>query len=52
MADENKKCAHKGCSCAATGDSSYCSAACETAAGADVTSIACECGHPGCAGEV
>jgi hypothetical protein len=47
MADV-KTCAHEGCNCAATDDSDYCSAYCESAGDADVTAIACECGHDGC----
>lgn len=53
MADQDRNvCAHKGCNCPVTDDSQYCSAACETAAGNDTTSIACGCGHPGCKGEL
>lgn len=47
MADESKKCAHTLCSCTVT-DDKYCSQACEDAA--DVTSLACDCAHAGCAG--
>lgn len=45
-----KKCAHPSCSCTVTGKDKYCSSRCEAAA--DTTEIACECGHPGCRGEV
>ena len=47
MAD-SKKCAHITCSCMTT--EKYCSAACESAAG--TIDITCNCGHPGCRGEV
>lgn len=47
MADEPKTCEHPLCSCAATEDSDYCSPYCETAG--DVTELACNCGHTGCA---
>jgi hypothetical protein len=49
MADENNKCAHEGCACAVRDDEEYCSPQCEAAAEQDVTEIACNCGHPGCA---
>lgn len=47
MADESKTCDHKLCSCAVTDDSDYCSSYCEAAK--DVTELACNCGHTGCA---
>lgn len=51
MANPTKdKCAHPSCSCAATGDSKYCSPHCETMK--DTTEISCECGHPGCSGDL
>lgn len=51
MADDerNKKCAHPGCKCRASGDSDYCSPYCENAKDMDVTELACSCGHPACA---
>lgn len=50
MADTSKICEHGICSCAATDDSDYCSAYCETAG--DMTELACNCGHAGCASSV
>ncbi len=47
MADEGKTCDHPGCNCPATGDSDYCSPACETAG--STIEISCSCGHAGCA---
>jgi hypothetical protein len=49
--DEDTVCGHSLCSCVITADSEYCSLYCEEADEADVGGIACECGHPGCAGE-
>jgi metallothionein len=43
---ETKKCAHPACSCAVTGENTYCSQSCEDAA--EMTEISCNCGHPGC----
>lgn len=52
MADDIdvKTCEHELCSCVVRGDSDYCSPYCEGAG--DTTEIACNCGHPGCRGEV
>jgi len=47
MADR-KKCAHPACSCMT--DQKYCSPHCESHK--DTTEIACECGHPGCKGDI
>jgi hypothetical protein len=47
--EDNNKCGHAGCSCTVKGDDKYCSAICESAEGADVQEIVCECGHSGCA---
>jgi metallothionein len=47
MADK-KKCAHPACSCMT--DQKYCSPYCESHK--DTAEIACECGHPGCRGDV
>ena len=44
------KCAHKMCSCMAAEGSKYCSPQCEDAK--DLTTLACECGHPHCRGEL
>lgn len=52
MADRNDECKHANCSCRVTNDAEYCSAACRSAGEQDITGIACECGHPGCAGEI
>jgi len=46
MAKEPNKCAHDGCSCNVPDGEKYCSMTCERAK--DVTTIACECGHPEC----
>lgn len=49
MADEDdNKCGHAGCLCPVGEDSSYCSEHCENAEDADMTEIACDCGHGGC----
>ena len=47
MADQ-KKCAHAACTCMT--DKKYCSTFCEEHK--DTTEIACDCGHPGCKGEI
>src|ERR1700751_6473320 len=47
MAD-TKKCAHPACTCMT--DQKYCSTHCESHK--DTAEIACECGHPGCQGEI
>ncbi len=47
MADQ-KKCAHPACSCMT--DKKYCSTYCENHK--DTAEIACECGHPGCRGDI
>ena len=47
MADEMKKCANDLCSCQVS-DKKYCSQSCEDSAG--VTTLACDCPHPGCTG--
>lgn len=43
----SEKCAHPACNCTAAPDSKYCGAYCEDAK--DITELACDCGHPGCA---
>ena len=43
---ELTKCAHPACECFTDGRE-YCSQSCEEAA--DLTEIACQCGHPSCA---
>ena len=54
MADERdeNQCDHELCNCPVSGDADYCSAFCEGASESDTTTIACECGHPGCAAEI
>ena len=47
MADK-KKCAHPACTCMT--DEKYCSTYCESHK--DTAEIACECGHPGCRGDI
>jgi len=44
--DTSTKCAHPECGCAPDDSSKYCSDSCKEAA--DLTEIACQCGHPGC----
>jgi hypothetical protein len=44
---EQKKCAHDLCNCMVPSGEKYCSVACENSK--DVTSLECECNHPGCA---
>ncbi|HJR09031.1 MAG TPA: hypothetical protein VJ842_17360 [Pyrinomonadaceae bacterium] len=46
--DDDKRCKHNLCSCAAASDSDYCSEYCENASDTGITEIACSCGHPGC----
>lgn len=50
MTGTANKCAHPSCTCMAREDSRYCSQACEDAG--SMTEIACQCGHPGCGGEL
>ena len=49
MADNDNRCAHKGCMCATAEDSDYCGPNCEAAEDQDIVEIACDCGHSGCA---
>jgi hypothetical protein len=52
MADDDENvCEHTVCSCVVQEDAEYCSLYCEEADEAEVTHIACECGHPACVGE-
>ena len=44
---DEKKCAHRKCTCTVAGERRYCSDYCEDAADSDPTSE-CTCGHPGC----
>ncbi len=44
-----KKCAHDSCTCLVASGAKYCSTACEDAK--DMTTLACDCGHAGCAAE-
>jgi hypothetical protein len=43
---ETKKCAHEFCKCMAAPDSDYCSTFCQDSK--DLTTLTCDCGHPGC----
>lgn len=54
MADErdDNQCKHELCTCAAAADSNYCSPHCETAAASNANTIACNCNHAGCGGEI
>jgi hypothetical protein len=45
----NRICAHPECTCTASGNSKYCSPACEEAG--EQQGQGCNCGHAGCAGE-
>jgi metallothionein len=47
---ENQKCAHPACNCMAAKDSKYCSTYCHDAG--NTLELACNCGHPGCSGEL
>ena len=51
MAD-TKKCAHDRCTCMVGDGSKYCCKACEDAAAAEDTTIACDCPHAGCGGKL
>jgi hypothetical protein len=44
---KNNKCAHPACGCLPEAGNDYCSQTCKEAA--DLTEIACQCGHSGCA---
>jgi len=50
MAAKDKKCAHPPCSCAASGDSKYCSTECQ--AMEKTPDINCLCHHAGCKGKI
>jgi hypothetical protein len=54
MADRTdyRICANEVCNCPAAENSDYCGPTCNAAVEADVVEITCDCGHPGCAGEV
>ncbi|MBI3649473.1 MAG: hypothetical protein HY231_00305 [Acidobacteria bacterium] len=53
MTDKNdNQCGHSLCSCTVAEDASYCSPNCQAASDSGTTSIACECGHTGCAAEI
>ena len=45
--ETSAKCAHPACGCPTLGEGNYCSQSCKEAA--DLTEIACQCGHAGCA---
>jgi hypothetical protein len=44
--DEQKKCAHPSCNCAAAKDSKYCSTFCEGQG--NTPDLMCNCGHASC----
>lgn len=44
-----EKCAHPMCTCVPAKGQKFCSTYCEEAK--DVTTLECECNHPGCAAE-
>jgi hypothetical protein len=46
------QCDHALCSCTVAEGADYCSPQCEAAGESDTTTIACECGHAGCAAEI
>ncbi len=47
---EAKKCEHPACNCMAAENSKFCSDYCHDAR--EITELSCNCGHPGCAGEL
>jgi hypothetical protein len=47
--DKENQCKNPPCSCPATADGKYCSAAC--AGTGDVVQLDCDCGHPDCTGD-
>ena len=46
----NEKCAHPACNCPAPQGEKYCSNYCHDMR--QLTELACNCGHPGCAEEM
>ena len=46
--DDQKRCAHKACTCSATRSSSYCSSYCEGAKSEHQAGDGCGCGHDAC----
>ena len=46
----SEKCAHPACNCPAPQGEKYCSGYCHDAG--DLTELACNCGHAGCAEEM
>ena len=54
MADDrdDNQCGHEMCTCPVATGAEYCSPHCRGAGESDMTAIACECGHAGCAAEV
>jgi hypothetical protein len=54
MADKKDEgfCANDSCNCPVAEGAKYCSPPCRAANESGMTSIACECGHADCAGEV
>jgi hypothetical protein len=51
-ARRDNQCEHALCSCTVAEDTDYCSAQCSAAGDSDTLTIACECGHAGCAAEI
>lgn len=54
IADDRRdnQCDHVLCSCTVAEDANYCSPQCSAAGESDTVTIACECGHAGCAAEI
>jgi hypothetical protein len=54
LADDRRdnQCGHVLCSCSVAEDTDYCSAQCRAAGDSNTLTIACECGHVGCAAEI
>ena len=50
--DNDNVCAHDICDCIVGDDADYCSDHCEDADDEDMVEISCDCGHPGCGGNV
>lgn len=48
----DNQCAQALCSCTVAEDAQYCSPQCSASGESDTVTIACECGHPGCAAEI
>ncbi len=52
MANEQKKCAHEGCTCTCTDGKKYCSQFCEDSNSNGTTTLGCDCPHSSCGGHL